>query len=79
MKNGWMPILTAPKDGTPILAWGFWAGEITGPEPRVKVIDIAHWEPGGDFQGYDWVCETGDAYGCWMKPTHWQPLPEPPE
>ena len=66
----WQPIETAPKDGTWILA-----GEFGNP-------DFV-----GDYYAASW---SGDEDGCWCancgqyvtqepEPTHWMPLPAPPE
>lgn len=78
---GLQPIETAPKDGTSVLLYGVWAGEIhgVGRDNRCS-YDIGHWNGGGsDFEGFDWwSLDTGDAYACWMRPTHWMPLPTPP-
>jgi hypothetical protein len=76
--NGWQPIETAPRDGTEILAFGLWAGEIAGPQP-IAVMALISWGGDGDYPGYEWDVSGGDAYACWMKPSHWQPLPEPPQ
>jgi hypothetical protein len=74
---GWQPIETAPKDGTPVLAFGFTAGEINGPGD-CEAIEVATYEgPGGDWPGFDWSI-AGDAYANWIAPTHWMPLPPPP-
>ena len=63
----WQPIETAPKDGTLVLLSGF---------------GLPVW------QGY-WVGQVGrHAINGWTrfnsvdmewKPTHWMPLPEPPQ
>lgn len=69
----WMPIETAPKDGTEILAWD-------GME-RV----IAHWGYGAEWD-YE-ADDMGATYGRWEdnwdgrmepQPTHWMPLPAAP-
>ena len=75
----WQPIETAPKDGTAVLLWGLWAGEINGPDETPRV-DIGQFTDGrSDYAGNDWwQLLTGDAYACWMQPTHWMPLPPPP-
>ena len=75
----WMPIESAPKDGTTVLLFGVWAGEINGPS-TVPSIDIGSWLGGrSDYSGDDWwELATGDAYSCWMRAAHWQPLPPPP-
>ena len=55
----WLPIETAPKDGTPILVVG---GAHTAAE--IRAADGAWWNH------------------CPLKgvtPTHWMPLPDPPE
>ena len=62
-KHGWMPIETAPRDGTNIIVYapvdGVTASKFTlGCWQRLTVVY-------GDFPSND--------------PTHWQPLPEPPE
>lgn len=72
----WQPIETAPKDGTELLLWN---GEHI----------IGWWETGREFRGSDhfndWSFgyETVSGYDAGFKrvnkPTHWQPLPEPPE
>lgn len=64
----WQPIETAPKDGTPILAYT--------PEPRCI---------NGEIYALAWC----NVYNAWIEaggeqwedfnPTHWTPLPEPPE
>src|SRR5690606_22522039 len=61
----WMPIESAPKDGTLILAYQESSGG-TG------VVSWAN-SPGDGV----WLI---DAYGAgWMYPTHWMPLPQPPK
>ena len=60
----WRPIETAPKDGTPILI------------ARGGEVDGALWNPETDR----WDTIGPSNIGLvpdW--PTHWQPLPEPPE
>lgn len=63
--EGWQPIDTAPKDGTPILVFGPY--EVAG---RVNVVK---------WYCNSWAVTT-DEYG-WERvsyATHWQPLPSPP-
>lgn len=75
----WQPIDTAP-DHTPILAYGIWQGEING--IGKKTVDIIQGPVGtsdADDEMAWWGCLTGDAYACWLKPTHWRPLPAPPK
>lgn len=73
--NGWMPIESAPKDGTHVLIAG-------------GTFD-AHWDEGLEFKGVciaywhgdHWHGNEANAHDEWKRhhPTHWQPLPAPPE
>ena len=74
----WQPIETAPKDGSYILIAG--EGRVTigfYHEDKGKTL-IADAKP--YWQDYDrsyWDrFETDDS---WFAPTHWMPLPEPPQ
>lgn len=62
--NGWMPIETAPKDGTPIFAWGNDAEEEACYRAIARRFD-------GE-RGW-WVQGTMPFY-----PKKWQPIPKPP-
>lgn len=75
----WQPIETAPKDDTPVLLWGLFAGEISGIS-KAPGMEIGYYTGGGDYasQGFLWATTGGDAYAVWCKPTHWMPLPAPP-
>jgi hypothetical protein len=74
----WQLIESAPKDGTPVLLWGQWAGEINGIY-KVPGMEIGYYTgPSGDYAGFEWAATGGDAYAVWGKPTHWMPLPPPP-
>ena len=69
----WQPIETAPKDGEEVLLW------LGAPWCRVeKALWFNPWKA--------WVTEApGDGadterYGIGsLVPTHWMPLPQPPE
>jgi len=66
LKNkGWQPIATAPLDGTDVLA----IDVVRGYSGLVKFIDN-EWES---------LNITGDAMGIGFYPSHWMPLPKPPE
>jgi hypothetical protein len=74
MGEGWMPIETAPKDGTEFIGWD-------GRRPfRCKntkhYVKWPHEEGGPTFRDV-W---SGDYYDSVMpeNPTHWMPLPAPP-
>lgn len=71
--SDWQPIETAPKDGNEILVFY---------QTRKKVV-IAYWEPQSYNKkprpywaaiGSHWI-ESDRKY----PPTHWMPLPAPPE
>lgn len=78
----WQPIETAPHDGTHILVGTF-------PCPKGAVtITTAHWWGPPSFAGEgppvgEWALSVnalGEYSDCGVKaPTHWQPLPDPPE
>jgi hypothetical protein len=66
IEQGWQPIETAPRDGTPVLIgcgltqsqrWAVWSGGM--------------WRDGQESAG-------GRVSGV-PSPTHWRPLPTPPE
>lgn len=59
----WQPIETAPKDGAAVLT------VVAG-----KIPFVAWWCGGNEYGGF-W---RGDA-GYRVYPSHWQPLPAPPE
>lgn len=78
----WRTIETAPKDGTAILGYG---RHIRSPPDAQRGVmpgdhwwgimlwDIWHWEVTPT-----WVFAKDGAI-VWSDPTHWMPLPEPPD
>ena len=71
--NGWRPIETAPKDGTSILIYGVWQGEISKNPQYWDIFKAVH-----SFG--EWLVCDCDIYGATvLKPTHWQPLPKTPQ
>jgi hypothetical protein len=64
----WQPIESAPKDGTLILAW--FRAQTYYPAH----IGLSRWWEGDKFNAPNWA--DGGGLG---EPTHWQPLPAPPE
>lgn len=73
----WRTIDSAPVDGTHVLGYGLWAGEINGIDAEPTMAVIYKWSDNSDYEGFIWSVHGTDAYAAWMKPTHWQPI-EPP-
>lgn len=68
----WQPIATAPKDGTQVWLW--WD----------KKRRLGRWHEaenppsiGGRFA--NWLTDDKGSVSAVTKPTHWMPLPAPPE
>ena len=62
---GWQPIATAPRDGTEVLVYRKY-------DTGYELITVAHYFAGKD----NWEQGVG-MYD--IVPTHWQPLPDPPQ
>lgn len=77
----WRPISEAPKDGTSILVINDAQGapETGGTYPFE--IGVAQWNSGPYYNQEE--CKWRSSYCADLKmyftPTHWQPLPQPPE
>lgn len=65
--NGWMPIESAPKDGTRVLIW---QGEAYVAWFEREYAWVSH--------GGAWISERYRSDTYEYAPTHWQPLPKPP-
>jgi hypothetical protein len=63
--DGWMPIESAPKDGTAVLMWV----SADSPHPMAEGFATARWT------GFKWWIDTN---GTDVTPLFWQPLPTPP-
>jgi hypothetical protein len=70
--NGWQPIETAPRDGTPILLGRFVKKCKYG---RANIQRVDWWRRPEDKQTY---VGFGQFSSYW-PPTHWMHLPPPPE
>jgi hypothetical protein len=70
IEQDWQPIETAPTDGTAVLCWPFnYSSLFEGKaEPEIVI---------GFFSEDDWWCESTVAKT--FDPTHWRPLPTPPQ
>ena len=68
MSEKWLPIESAPKDGTKIVLGGpTW-------------VDVGSWDDWYDQSAPGWFSETNhNGYiSAGLDPTHWMPLPPPP-
>lgn len=78
----WLPIESAPRDGTRILAWSA--------EHGMRETYMQHYQQGswgravfeagaGPSEcGWSWL-EPQSGWSSSWRPTHWMPLPEPPQ
>ena len=69
-ESGWLPIETAPKDGTSFLSYN---------HPGYNCFQVVAWD-----LKYGWLIfnngENGDFFiEAILPPTHWMPLPAPPK
>ena len=66
----WQPIETAPKDGTKLLLCE---------SVDENYIFVGSWSETRNpkWYGTNWYCVEYDAFN--HAPTHWMPLPQPPE
>jgi hypothetical protein len=74
----WKPIETAPRDGTWFLA--FWPQYRIGPWEYRSLVMQTEWV--FDADDNSWGFESGENYADEFDgdaPTHWMPLPNPPE
>lgn len=62
--DSWQPISTAPKDETPLI--------LCFPEKEGITVDIGRWAKFAYVPGW-----RARLVG-WVNPTHWQPVPLPP-
>lgn len=66
----WQPIETAPRDGTAIL--------VTDGQTQ-RVAWTQHPAEHGNVAAWTYYITRSGAYVVIMNPTHWMPLPSPPE
>lgn len=71
-QDGWQPIETAPKDGTPVLLWIEFFCASGGPMEGVRPMMATCWNHGDGWYG-------GPSQVPGFSPTHWRPLPAPPQ
>jgi hypothetical protein len=77
--SGRQPIETAPRDGTKILVCGgILQDAIHGDKTPLDSWALVFWEK--SLEGGDWlVAHSYYYYPVILNPTHWMPLPAPPE
>ncbi len=66
----WQPIETATKDGTRLLLWA--AGS------AADEIEVGYWSTSVWTYGGGWINCENRSDTVVLKPTHWMPLPMPP-
>lgn len=66
----WQPIETAPKDGTRVLV---------AEEDDNESIGVAYWFCGSEDQDAGWYSSACVDDVTMFYPTHWIPLPQPPQ
>lgn len=74
--DGWLPIETAPKDGTLILAWNYNSGmQVVGWQPAYgeAPFNEDHWDDVGSKNAAPSIFVNARHF------THWRPLPVSPE
>lgn len=69
--NGWMPISSAPMDGTSFIGWGSYTyPDDKGPTTYFSIVEYS-FDPEWPWLDSDSKCRA-DTY------SHWQPLPVQP-
>lgn len=74
--QGWRPISSAPRDGTEVFVWGsLEACAHARPHIGCEDINRAFWHS----EWESWCVSSAQCEGWVPEPTHWTPLPPPPE
>ncbi len=74
--QGWRPIESAPKDGTPLRLF---AESLIDEDFNPSGSAEGHWCDDVGWQAALWNDSAEEFYTAVIYPTHWQPLPPPPE
>lgn len=74
----WLPIETAPKDGTAVLGY---FGQTAGDEPPDMAVTryVVRLRKSGALSKRSGWYSTEDPPMAFDDPTHWMPLPDPPQ
>ena len=80
--GAWLPIATAPRDGTWVLLFGGTCNDDEGDNDNRPVS--GQWTNDlngttGPYGRWQFAWYEGGYYGAYKEPTHWQPLPTPPQ
>lgn len=73
--SGWQPIETAPKDGTPVIAY---AAALVHADFNPSGSVEAYWQDDEGWIGATWCAEHDNWHEKVIWPTHWMPKPAPP-
>jgi hypothetical protein len=68
----WQPIETAPTDGTAVLLWPYGYSDIWQGHADCEVV-LGYFDNEGREEWFNPEARE------WFEPTHWMPLPAPPE
>ena len=68
----WQPIETAPRDGT-FLILAYYCQRSAGG------FEIGAWQTPPDGRPSGWYTSGFRSLEAWLDPTHWMPLPDPPQ
>jgi hypothetical protein len=82
--SGWQPIETAPTDGMWVLLAGGKIGYGWWDEPKSPPVVVGQFTHirNDEYKEDGWwhfAWYDGGFYGEYESPTHWMPIPEPPE
>lgn len=78
--NPWQPIETAPRDGTLVLVWS----DELYMKPYIAWWGVDQNAPEDGNEQEEWLTGDGDSWSTGYyytpcNPTHWMPLPAPPQ
>ena len=80
--GAWLPIETAPRDGTWMLLAGGQCDFDEESDNKARPV-VGQWSNELNCDETDWHWQfawyDGGYYGVYEHPTHWMPLPTPPE
>ena len=83
----WKPIESAPRDGTHILLFGGVPDHESDEYDTMRKVwweglerpVSGYWKEWLGIEGWRYCSYDSGYYGVYLNPTHWMPLPAPPE